>query len=111
MTKAHLDTPGMGVAMAYGFVAYENSVEYRMQKWYEEEKTHMVHNTSITQDEGEYSKARAEDTVDNTTGQNKSNDHNQQPTELPRRNSKLKTSLKSKLDNIPEANEDHSETK
>ena len=109
LTKAHLDTPGMEVAMAYGFVAYENTVEYKMKKWYEAEKTQ---NTEIPdRDEAECSKTKESDHMRNnkhedkvTCCQNTLNEHHQG---LPRRNSKRKTSIRSQLDKIPEASEDH----
>lgn len=113
LTKPHLDTPGMAVAMAYGFVAYENTVEYKMEKWYEVEKAHKIQKTDIEQvpdqDVGECSKTKVDHVTSHKPDERKANtlehDH-QQPTGLPRRNSKRKTSIRLQLDNIPEVNED-----
>ena len=114
LTKAHLDTPGMAVAMAYGFVAYENTVEYKMEKWYEVEKAHKTPKTDVKQmpdQDVEGSKIKLDHTTSNRPNENKAQDtlvehDHQQQTGLPRRNSKRKTSIRSQLDNIPEVSED-----
>ena len=113
LTQANLHTPGMAVAMAYGFIAYENTVEYKMKKWYAVEK---AQKTDVKQapnsDVGE-----CNITIDHVAGpegdenkascQNASNQHNHQQMALPKRNSKRKPSIRSQLDNIPEVSEDH----
>lgn len=108
--KAHLDTPGMAVAMAYGFVAYEDTVEYKMENWYKTEKDHMMNKSNTKQSPkkaiGEHNKYPMGSHGDIETHQNTSDDHTQQQIRC-RRNSQLKNSLKSKLDDIPEAFEEH----
>lgn len=129
--KAHLSTPGMAVAMAYGFVACENTVKYKMEKWYEEEKARMeqeINAKQFLEDVGECSKTLT-DPVKSNKSQNLSHEvvkskathqetkldaHDQQlQIGMPsRRNSKMRRSFKSsQLDDIPEAGEEHLETK
>ena len=110
LTKAHLDTPGMAVAMAYGFVAYENTVEYKMEKWYEVERAHKIQKTDVEQkpdqDVGESSKTVTSQKPNEDKACCQSVHDYQQQTGLSRRNSKRKTSIRSQLDNIPEVSED-----
>ena len=109
LTKAHLDTPGMAVAMAYGFVAYENTVEYKMEKWYEVEKTQKtdVKQTPDQTDVGECKVDHMTSNENKVCCQNALTKHDHQQMGLPRRNSKRKASIKSQLDNIPEVSEDY----
>ena len=101
------------MAMAYGFVAYENTVEYKMEKWYEVEKAHGIQKTDVkqipNQDVGECSNTKVDHMTRQKANDNNAccqNEHDQQQTGLPRRNSKRKASIRSQLDNIPEVNED-----
>lgn len=89
----------MAVAMAHGFVAYENTVEYKMEKWYKAEKSQKAN----TQDAGE--DPMRNEAADKASHEGTFEEHDQHQTKL-RRNSK---SLTSQLDNIPEAGEDHLE--
>lgn len=91
----------MAVAMAHGFVAYENTVEYKMEKWYKAEKSQKAN----TQDAGE--DHMRNEAADKASHEGTFEEHEQNQTEL-RRNSKSTKSLTS-LDNIPEAGEDHLE--
>lgn len=105
---AHLGTPGMEMAMAYGFVPYENTVEYKMEKWYKQEKAHMSQETKdnkITPETDHTPQCLASEDCQEIS------ELNQEQTEEPvRKNSKVKM-YKSQLFNIPESEEDLSTTK
>jgi len=114
----------MDVAMAYGFVACENTTEYKMDKWYEEEKNRMKQeeNTKkFSKDVGECSKTSAdpvksnksssshEVVKDKATTQEETKPNEQLTIEMAsQRNSKIRRSLNLlQLDDIPEADEEH----
>lgn len=107
-TKPHLDTPGMAVAKAYGFVAYENTAEYKMKKWYEAEKAQKTNTKESPKndDGGECSRTVphpvSKEAVDSDYQENLFGEHNQQQVW----SSTLRSSLESQLDNIPEASGD-----
>ena len=106
LTKANLDTPGMAIAMAYGFVAYENTVEYKMEKWYEAEKAQKP-NTKQSPKEGIGEQSNTDpkkETVDKKAHQESTTDVQEQ-----RRSSRLRCLKSQQLDDIPEASEDHLE--
>lgn len=106
LTKANLGTPGMAMAMAYGFVAYENTVEYKMEKWYEAEKAQKI-NTIQSPKEGIGGQSNTDpkkETVDKKAHQEGTADVQDQ-----RRNSRLRCPKPHQLDDIPEAIEDHLE--
>ena len=100
----------MAIAMAYGFVAYEDTVEYKMEQWYKTEKDCMPHqaNTkkSPNKEVTKYSSKTKADPVrhyEHTTHQNTPDDDQQMRS---RRSSQLATSLNSQLDDIPEDSEE-----
>ena len=106
LTKANMDTPGMAMAMAYGFVAYENTVEYKMEKWYEAEKAQKT-DTKQSPKEGvgeQSSTDLRKETVDNKVHPDDTTDIQEQ-----RRNSILRSLNSQQLDNVQEASEDHLE--